>query len=211
MSHKAGNCPNCGAGIEFLWSAAVQTTCPFCNSILVRHDVNLEKVGVVGDLPPDCSPIQIGTEGVFQKKAFVVVGRILYEYERGNWNEWHLAFNDGSSGWLSDAQLEYAVSFLRKAPEALPAADGLQVNQGFTWFGEYYAVTVITQANYVGVQGELPFQYWDKKAVVFADLRTGDARFATIDYSDETPLLFIGQAVVYGDLQLKNVREFQGW
>ena len=57
----------------------MQTTCPFCHSILVRHDVDLEKVGEVADLPPDASPIQIRTEGKFNGKTFVVVGRIVYE------------------------------------------------------------------------------------------------------------------------------------
>jgi hypothetical protein len=209
--HNTVNCPNCGAPVEFLWSAAVQTTCPFCKSILVRRDLNLEKVGEVADLPLDASPIQIGTEGIYEKKAFQVVGRILYEYERGGWNEWHLIFNDGSSGWLSDAQLEYAVSFLRNAPEALPAAESLNPGNVFTWFGKRFAVTVVTPAKYRGVEGELPFEYWDKQEVPFADLLTTDARFATIDYSEKTPLLFIGAAVEYNDLQLKNVREFAGW
>jgi endogenous inhibitor of DNA gyrase (YacG/DUF329 family) len=208
MSDKTANCPNCGAPVTFLWSSAVQTTCPFCKSILVRRDVDLEKVGVVADLPLDSSPIQIGTEGIFEKKAFVVVGRILYEYDRGGWNEWHLIFNDGTSGWLSDAQDEYAISFLRAAPAPLPAANTLQPGQSFSWFGHQFCVTVVTPATYGGVEGELPFEYWNKKEVPFADLLTTDARFATIDYSETQPLLFIGQAVEYDDLKLKNVREF---
>ena len=53
MSERVANCPNCGAPIKFLWSSAVQTTCEFCHSILVRRDVDLEKVGVVADLPPE--------------------------------------------------------------------------------------------------------------------------------------------------------------
>ena len=61
------------------------------------------------DLPPDVSPIQIGTTGRFADAAFTVTGRIVYEYGAGTWNEWHLLFADGSSGWLSDAQLDYAV------------------------------------------------------------------------------------------------------
>ena len=211
MSRKTVTCPNCGATVEYLWSAAVQTTCSFCRSILVRRDVNVEKVGEVADLPPDSSPIQISTEGIYQKKPFVVVGRILYEYERGGWNEWHLVFNDGSSGWLSDAQLEYAVSFLRKAPQPLPPAEKLQPNQSFSWYGVLYRVTTITPAQYRGVEGELPFQYWDKKEVPFADLRSDQARFATIDYSDPEPLLFLGESVQFEDLRLKNVRLFEGW
>src|SRR5204863_9551247 len=89
MSERVANCPNCGAPIKFLWSSAVQTTCEYCHSILVRTDVDLKKVGEVADLPVDASPIQIGTEGVYENKSFVVVGRIIYEYEQGNWNEWH--------------------------------------------------------------------------------------------------------------------------
>lgn len=211
MSHKTANCPNCGAGVEFLWSAAVQTTCPFCKSILVRKDVDLEKVGEISDLPPDASPIQIATEGTFEKKSFVVVGRIAYEYERGGWNEWHLTFNDGTSGWLSDAQCDYAISFLRNAPSELPRAEDLEPGQSFDWYGAEYTLTVITPAKYVGVQGELPFEYWGKEKAPFADLRTTDARFATIDYSDSKPLLFLGQAIEYDNLHLKNVRLFEKW
>ena len=69
MSAPAANCPNCGAPVTFRWSSAVQTTCEFCHSILVRTDVDLKKVGEVADLPPDASPIQIGTEGAYQNKS----------------------------------------------------------------------------------------------------------------------------------------------
>ena len=204
MSQLAANCPNCGAPVQFRWSGAVQTTCEYCRAILVRRDVNLEKVGEVGDLPREVSPIQIGTEGVYRNKAFQVVGRILYEYEDGGWNEWHIVFNDGTSGWLSDAQLEYTVSFLAQPPEPLPS----QVARArqFMWGGVRYEVTSVTRAHYRGVAGELPFEYWDKKDVLFADLRTSDARFGTIDYSDAAPILFLGEAVEFDDLHLKNLR-----
>jgi len=208
MSQPAANCPNCGALVQFRWSGAVQTTCEYCRSILVRRDLNLEKVGEVGDLPREVSPIQIGTEGTFHNKAFQVVGRILYEYEDGGWNEWHIVFSDGASGWLSDAQLEYTVSFLTAPPEVLPPADQIARARLFFWSGVRYEVTSVTRAHYRGVAGELPFEYWDKNAIVFADLRTADARFGTIDYSEATPLLFLGEAVEFDDLQLKNLREF---
>jgi hypothetical protein len=211
MSRVQANCPNCGAAVEFLWSAAVQTTCGFCRSILVRHDVTLRKVGEFSDLPDNSSPIQMQTEGVYQKKAFVVVGRIIYEYDRGSWNEWHLAFNDGTSGWLSDAQAEYAVSFLRNPPGELPANDKIERGQVYSWFGQAFHVTTITLAEYKGVEGELPFEYWDKQQIPFVDLRTGDARFATLDYSEAKPLLFVGESVSFTDLKLKNVRQFEGW
>ena len=187
MSAPTANCPNCGAPVTFRWSSAVQTTCEFCHSILVRTDVDLKKVGEVADLPPDASPLQIGSEGTYQNKSFVVVGRIIYEYEQGGWNEWHIVYNDGSSGWLSDAQLEYDLSGATQPPAALPGSDEIRQGQTFQWNGQTYQVTSRTHAHYKGVQGELPFQYWDKSDLLFADLRTTSGEFATIDYSENPP------------------------
>src|SRR5437667_6079168 len=67
MSQQQANCPNCGAAVRFLWSGAVQTTCGYCHSILVRRDLDLEKVGIVADLPRDVSPIQIATGSLSQQ------------------------------------------------------------------------------------------------------------------------------------------------
>lgn len=211
MSPKAANCPNCGAPIRFRWSSAVQTTCEFCHSILVRRDVDLEKVGVVADLPPDSSPIQLGAEGVWRNRPFTVVGRILYEYEQGGWNEWHIVFSNGVSGWLSDAQNNYAVSFLSPPPLPLPAAGEIRLGQAFSWDRARFEVTAITVARYKGVEGDLPFEYWDREDVAFVDLRTPGARFATIDYSETPPLLFLGESAEFDDLRLKGLREFEGW
>jgi uncharacterized protein DUF4178 len=211
MSAPVSNCPNCGAPIQFRWSSAVQTTCEFCHSILVRTDVDLKKVGVVADLPVDSSPLQIGSEGQYQNKSFVVVGRIIYEYGQGGWNEWHVVYNDGSSGWLSDAQLEYDLSWITTPPGPLPERDTLQRGQPFFWNNKRFEMTSLTIAHYKGVQGELPFEYWDKEDCVFADLRTATGDFATIDYTENPPLLFLGRAVDFDDLHLKNLRLFEGW
>ncbi len=208
---KTSNCPSCGAPIQFRWSNAVQTVCEYCRSILVRHDVDLARVGHVADIPEDASPIQIGTEGIYKDRAFQVIGRIVYQYEQGNWNEWHIIFNDGQSGWLADAQLEYAVSFLTTPPASPPAETAVSRGNEFYWNGVAYRVTSITRAHYVGVEGELPFEYWDKQDLTFIDLRTHHAAFGTLDYSENPPLLFLGEAVEYDDLRLKNVREFEGW
>ncbi|HTR36793.1 MAG TPA: DUF4178 domain-containing protein [Bryobacteraceae bacterium] len=211
MTAPAANCPNCGAPVKFLWSSAVQTTCEFCHSILVRTDLDLKKVGEVADLPEDASPIQIGTEGVYNNKSFLVVGRILYEYEQGGWNEWHIVYNDGTSGWLADAQLEYDLSWWTQPPASLPASDQIRRGQQYQWDGKTYEATSLTRAHYKGVQGELPFEYWDKADLLFADLRTATGEFGTVDYSENPPLLFLGRAVDFADLHLKNLREFEGW
>jgi len=211
MSAPQANCPSCGAAVQFRWSSAVQTVCPFCKSILVRNDLNLRNVGKVADLPPDPSPINLWTEGQYKGKSFQVIGRIIYEYEDGGWNEWHIVFSDGSSGWLSDAQLQYAVSFWTNPGRALPQSNAVQTNQKFEFGDVEYRVSTMTVANYKGVEGELPFPFYGKKDMLFCDLRTAGRNFGTIDYSDGNPLLFLGEWVEFEELQLKNLRRFEGW
>lgn len=211
MSSPQTNCPSCGAPVQFRWSSAVQTVCPFCHSILVRDDLVLKDVGKVADLPPDPSPIQLLTSGTYNNKNFDVIGRIIYEYEQGGWNEWHIVFSDGVSGWLSDAQLQYAVSFqMQSIP--LPPEDQISRGQRLTFANIQFEVSTITTATYKGVEGELPFPFYGKSNMLFADLRTAGNDFATLDYSDQSaPLLFAGKTVPFEALQLKNVRQFEGW
>lgn len=209
MTQPSANCPNCGAKIVFRWSSSVQTVCEYCKSILIRTDVDLKKVGQVADIPPDSSPIQIATEGVYNHKSFVVIGRIIYEYEQGSWNEWHVVTNDGASGWLSDAQDEFAVSFA--APGRKIPPQPLRIGQQYTWDNVAYTVSTVTKAHYRGVEGEMPFQTWDKSDAVFIDLKTATDRFATVDFSDKEPVLYLGQLIGFDDLKLKNLRKFEGW
>jgi hypothetical protein len=211
MSAPSANCPSCGAPVTFRWSSAVQTVCPFCHSILVRVDLTLQNVGKVADLPPDPSPIQLLTSGTYNNQKFDVIGRIIYEYEQGGWNEWHIVFSDGSSGWLSDAQLQYAVSFLMQGVP-LPTENQVYRGQRFNFANIDFEVSTMTIATYKGVEGELPFPFYGKSNMLFADLRTHSNDFATLDYSDQSaPLLFIGKTVPYEALQLQNVRQFEGW
>lgn len=194
----------------FRWSGSVQTVCDHCRSVLVRTDLDLRKVGLVADLPDNASPIQLLTEGRYGDAGFVVAGRIIYQYEQGGWNEWHLVLDGGKDGWLSDAQNELAVSF-RVDASKLPTADQATLGRTFVWNGISFVVTSRTLAHYAGVEGELPFEYWDKTDVTFVDLRSERMEFATLDYSDDAPALYIGQTVDFDALRLRNFRKFEGW
>ena len=198
MSSPTANCPSCGAPVTFRWSSAVQTVCPFCHSILVRTDLTLQNVGKVADLP---------ARFIDRPR----LGPIIYEYEQGGWNEWHIVFSDGTSGWLSDAQLQYAVSFLVQGIP-LPTENQAYRGQHFNFSNIDFEVSTTTKAAYKGVEGELPFPFYGKSNMLFADLRTRSNDFATLDYSDPlAPVLFIGKTVPFEALQLQNVRQFEGW
>lgn len=210
MTHLTGSCPNCGAPLDFKWPSSVQTVCTYCQSIIIRTDVDLQKVGTVADLPPDSSPIQIAAEGIYKTKAFTVAGRIIYEYEQGTWNEWHVVQNDGASAWLSDAQSEYCYTIATQHKD-LPPANAIHLGGQYTWDAIPFTVTAITEANYRGVEGELPFQYWNKMKAVFVDCKSQHGDFATIDYSDDSPVLYRGEMVDFDSLHLTNLRTFEGW
>lgn len=215
MTARTAACPNCGATIEFRWSGAVQSICPYCKAVLVRRDVDLEKVGMVSDLPPTSSPIQLGTEGKWKNEPFTAVGRIVYAYERGGWNEWYLRMASGESAWLSDAQGELAVSTPAHDAVELPPPSELAVGQSYAIDGILFHVASLTRARYAGVEGELPFESWDRQEALFADLdtegRSAELRFATIDFSDLPPAVYVGTYVELDDLAPRNLRRFEGW
>jgi hypothetical protein len=215
VTARSASCPNCGATIEFRWSGAVQTICPYCKAVLVRRDVDLEKVGMVSDLPPTSSPIQLGTEGRWQKDGFVVVGRIVYRYERGGWNEWYLRTTSGADAWLSDAQGDLAISTRSASSTELPTANELRVGQSYTLDNTRFRVASLTRAHYAGVEGELPFESWNRDDALFADLdsegNSDELRFATIDYSDESPVAYVGSYVELEQLAARNLRRIEGW
>lgn len=210
MATPTTTCPNCGAKIQFEWSHAVQTTCPYCNSVLVRDDVDLKTVGQVGDFPATSSPIQVGTTGAFHHRPFAVVGRVVYEYERGSWNYWHVRMNDGTGAWLSDARGEYAFSI--ETPEGkAPTLEKLHIGGNFVWDKRIYKLMSVTKARYRAVEGELPFTTWDRHEATFADLDANDGHIATVDYRDDPPAVSLGEWATFDDLHLARLREIDGW
>ena len=94
------SCPSCGAGVTFQSTVSIMAVCEHCNSTIIRHDVDIEAIGKMATLQVDASPLQLGTCGDYRGAAFTVVGRIQLRFDRGLWNEWHLLFSDGRSGWL---------------------------------------------------------------------------------------------------------------
>ncbi|WP_420126627.1 DUF4178 domain-containing protein [Longimicrobium sp.] len=207
MTAPVANCASCGAEVRFQWAGAVQTVCTHCGSVLVRRGVDLAHVGRVSEPPPATSRIQLGTRGVYDGTAFRVVGRIAYEYERGFWSEWHLGFADGRSGWLSDAQDEYAVSFLAEPARHTPDPAALRPGAPFNVRGTQYVVSSLTRARYSGVEGELPFEYWNRAEVLFVDLGGAEGSFGTLDFSEDPPLVFLGRYVPFQELALRDLRE----
>ncbi len=208
---RTAACPNCGAPVRFLWAQAVQTTCAFCKSVLVRHDLDLALVGKQAMFPDTGSPIQIGTEGKWRGESFLVVGRIAYAWARGRWNEWHCRTTRGGTIWLSDAQLEFAITVETVPDHDLPDPNTARVGESFFWGNHAYDVATMTHASYLGTEGELPFTSYTRDTSLFIDLLNDSGLLATVDFSGDTPVLYLGEYCDFESLELKHVREFEGW
>jgi hypothetical protein len=204
---RTARCPSCGAPVEFRSVASILAVCDFCKSTLVRDGNELKNLGRMAELIEDRSPLQRGAEGKWKGAHFALVGRIQYRYDAGLWNEWHLLFDNGRSGWLSEAGGEYVISLPRRVPEELPEFAALHVGDEPSLDGATYRVTNILTAQVVAGEGELPFTVGAGYAAPVADLRNEAGGFATLDYSDERPLVFIGESVDFASLGWANLRE----
>jgi hypothetical protein len=206
---QTARCPSCGAPVEFKSAASILAVCDYCQSTLIRHGEDLENLGKMAALIEDKSPLQRGAEGRWRGRHFGLIGRIQIKYEQGLWNEWHLLFDDGKSGWLSEAGGEYVISEPQWLAESLPRFEELQPGGEHLIDGRAYTVSNVETAECVAGEGELPFKVGAGYPAPVADLRDEQGRFATLDYSDDPakPLLFVGESVDLKSLAWANLRQ----
>ena len=205
------NCPSCGAKVPFQSAVSLLAACPYCRSLVMREDLNVEDLGKAAALQPDGSPVQLGVRGEFGATSFSVLGRIQMRYPEGYWNEWFLGFDDGRQGWLGEAQGLYAVSFPASGPAGAPPYEELHIGQELSIDGKVYMVRDKRPAQYVSMEGELPFQAPLGEEGCFADLSGDEQRFATIDYSQSPPLVFAGSYVEFKSLRFNGLKAVEGW
>lgn len=180
--------------------------CEYCQSTLLRRAEDVENIGTMADLLDDASLIQLGTEGTYRGMNFTVIGRIQMQYQQGVWNEWYVLFDNQRGGWLSDANGDYTMTFVMDINTPLPDRNALKAGMTIKLNGDLFVVTDIEEGKCVAGAGELPFKVGAGFAAPSVDLRF-ERQFASIDYSEETPLLFFGASVDFADLHFSRLRD----
>ncbi|HTS83332.1 MAG TPA: DUF4178 domain-containing protein [Myxococcaceae bacterium] len=199
---REGRCPNCGAPIEFKLGASKATVCAHCQAVVARAGQDFQAVGKVADLIPTGSRIALGSRGAIGQLPFEVIGRLQYEWERGVWDEWYVAFGDGHWGWMAEAQGRFYVT-TRMAPRPLPR--GVDPGQSFFIQGlGRFTASDLKRPRIVGAQGELPDPVTLGETPLTADLESEKGGFATIDFGDgsEEPVLYAGRELSFEALHL---------
>lgn len=201
-------CPNCGAPVEFRSAASAFAVCSFCKSQILRDGDALRKIGDSAELFDDHSPLQLGAGGIYQGAAFTLVGRLQYRYAEGTWNEWHALFDNGRSGWLSEDNGRYVMSFEAPLAEAPPVPTALRPGAQQVVGGQPFSVASVTVARLIAAQGELPSPPETQRGFVVADLRSVGGEVGTLDYSrPDAPTWSVGRSVAISELKMSGLAD----
>jgi hypothetical protein len=190
-------CPACGAPIELKIGSSMVVVCSHCSSLVARGDRRMEDHGKVAALVETGTPLELDLKGRYRGTPFTLVGRTQYRHQAGGvWNEWYASFDNGRWGWLAEAQGKYYLTFARKPTNetVLPRLDELSIGQRFTIPGVgKLLVAECGEADFVSAEGEIPFDLRPGDKHRYADLSGGGGKFATLDYSDESPVIYTGE------------------
>jgi len=206
MSVEA-SCPACGAPIAFKMGSSIVVVCEFCHSVVARGDRKLEDLGKVAALVETGSPLDVGLRGVYQGVPFELTGRAQLGHDAGGmWDEWYAAFQDGRWGWLAEAQGRFYITFQQSLPEQslIPPFAAIQLGEPITALPTSVPLTVAEKsiATQLGAQGEIPYKLTPGAEYEYADLSGPHGIFATFDYSESPPLVFVGRQATLAELGL---------
>ncbi|HSP80131.1 MAG TPA: DUF4178 domain-containing protein, partial [Myxococcaceae bacterium] len=99
-----GNCPSCGAPVQFTAGSALVVVCEHCQTVVAKKGRHLEAHGKIGAIVDTDTPLQLGAEGRYARVGYRVVGHLQKDHGKGPWDEWYVEFDDGRTGWLSEAE-----------------------------------------------------------------------------------------------------------
>lgn len=211
MTALQANCPACGAPISFKVGSSVVVVCDYCHSVVARTDRALEDLGKVAEIAETASPLQIGLRGAYHGASFELTGRTQLGHQAGGmWDEWYAAFSDGRWGWLAEAQGRFYLTFQELAPEPdrIPSFEALELGHAVGSLTGSVPLVVAEKgiARTLGAQGEIPWRVVPGETYAYADLSGQGRAFATLDYSESPPLIFIGREVTLSELGVADAR-----
>ncbi|HLF83390.1 MAG TPA: DUF4178 domain-containing protein [Blastocatellia bacterium] len=201
------SCPACGASIAFKTGSSIVVVCEFCHSVVARGDRKLEDLGKVADLVETGSPLDLELRGVYQGVPFELTGRAQLGHQAGGmWDEWYAAFQDGRWGWLAEAQGRFYLTFEQSLSEQslIPPFAALQPGGPVAALPTSVPLTVAETgiATQLGARGEIPYRLEPGEEYEYADLSGPQGIFATLDYSETPPKVFVGREVTLAEIGL---------
>jgi hypothetical protein len=197
-------CPGCGGPVVYEVGSSMVAVCPQCRSVVARGDRSVENLGRVAELVETGVALQVGTVGRADGVKFRLTGRTQLGHEAGGvWDEWYAAFADGRWGWLAEAQGRYHLLFeVPGAGDGLPEYTAIDPGRPLTVAGAEFTVAEEGLATVIGAEGEIPFRLDPGRRYAYADLSGPGGRFATLDYSQRPPAVYVGRQFTLDELAI---------
>lgn len=181
----------------------------------VQSEDALKEVGKTAALVEDGSPLTLGASGTIDGKTFTIIGRIQYQFGLGFWNEWYINMADDAGGpaWIGEANGMYFFTRLKKDAKLSSELQFDDLHAGGTVMvdGSEFFIKDIQTSKVVSGEGELPFPFESEYEAPVVDLVRRDGTFATLDFSEDKILVFVGKAVSFRDLHLARIRSVYGF
>lgn len=196
---RTAACPNCGATISFGLASSPALVCEFCGWVVVRSDSGVRALGKMADLVPTVSPFEVRDIVSVEGRSATVMGRSQRDWGSGPWDEFYVAFEDGTSAWLSFAQGNwYVVGKVAGGGASLPSWSSLAVGGRIGTGGSAapaWFVDEKRQSRLIAAKGEFDAVLVPGEVSNYADLSGEGGRFATFDYGDlsEAAELYMGR------------------
>ena len=198
-----GQCPSCAGNVEFRFATAFVATCTYCGATVARNDRGLEDLGKRSDVVASESGLEPFRKGSYRGVSFTLMGRVVLAHPKGGrWSEWYAAMEDGTIGWLAEAQGVFSFQEAHDGGDALAGLrwETLAVGTALTLAGHAFTVTERSTKTALASEGEVPFVPSFDTPEPFADLVADGGFVATIDFASKPPMLFVGRQVQLSEL-----------
>lgn len=188
------NCPSCGGPVELANRFVKMVVCAYCGNTLAVQNDRLDPTGKTAALVDYPTRFAVNMTGRLRGRPFRVLGRVRFEDEDGYWDEWYLAFDDGSVAWLEEEEGAYTLSRNEPLTSAVPDFEEARVGTTLTINGRPFFVTERCRARVAGAEGQLLFRVRPGQPVRFVDGNVG-GRVAAIEYGDEEIEFTVGEGI----------------
>jgi len=196
------SCPSCGASHDVHNPGIITIVCEYCGNAIYWAEENIQDAGKQSILPEGFSRLYRGATGRLFQKRFVVLGRVRYSFGKGFWDEWFLEFTDGTIGWLSEDNHEFALQ-KKTVSEKVPAFSSLVPGKQLSVQNIPFMIEEVGHAECLGMEGDLPLIIQSGEKYPFADASSLDGRYIlSIEYDQEPPTIFFGRWLKYSAIEL---------
>ena len=187
------HCPTCGAPLRIKNRFVKAVTCEFCQNVSLYDGVRLDPTGRTASLAKLNSPLFLDATGKLGARDFRAVGRLVYEYDGGTWQEWFLDLGGDERAWLVEDEGEFSI--LKKQPlDRAPAFDSLRPGDEIDLANRRVTVTEIGAATIVSAEGQLGTEILPGETIAYMDGASGDDEVG-LEYGEREVELFVGRPV----------------